>query len=567
MDTRMQELSNSGLTRSADNAPEETGSGPARAPGKGRELDDLKQELAKWQERVPKLAAALRERTEHASELQAQIEKLEANHRASSDQAAAASKERQQRVDELHSQLQAQQAKHQELQSELQARGAQIADLRLEVADWKEKHQHLVEAGEQASGPSEEDQAALEALKRENASLAEALAEKTRLAEERAREVASLREDAESLSSRNATLFETTEFASKQLDSLGDNLGELRDELNARSEALREKTARIEALEGQLSERETELEVFREKMESAGVYEEMALELEESLAAERQEVERLQQCVKTANRITSEREYERRALSEELETLMERNQELEAAAEAGGDQDPELEQQRDLMLSLEEELAQAKDEQVALEKSHAKTLAEKERQLSELREELDAAADRAGKLAADESIGEAQPEHPAQDKKVEVLQQQVTTLEELIRERTEELNELKWRAQLADGEREAITEDDAKMMLVLNQQLGEARESNDRLIAVIGRLEERLAASDLGPAGDDFTRMRGIGDKLAAQLNELGIRTFGQIADIDLAALENDHHPLAAFKHRIEKDDWVAQARELAGRG
>ncbi|NIP13439.1 MAG: hypothetical protein GWM88_01315 [Pseudomonadales bacterium] len=535
-------------------------------------MEDLKQELTKWQERVPKLAAALRERTEHANDLQTQLEALEASHRAASDQAAAASKERQQRVNELQSQLEAQGNKHQELQNEVQARTAEITDLRLELADWKEKCQSLSDAAEQATGPSEEEQEALKALQLENADLTEALTDKTRLLNERDQEIAALRENADSLTSRNETLFETTEFASKQIDSLGDNLGQLRDDLNARSEEVREKAARIETLEGRLSEREAELAALKEKMESVGVYEEMALELEESLAAERQEVERLQSCVKTANRITSERESERRALSEELEVLMERNQELEAAAEAGGDSDSELEQQqRDLMLSLEEELAQAKDEQASMEKAHAKVLAEKERQLAELREELDSAGepgDEPGEdLAADESGAKGRLGPSAEDKKLEVLQQQVTTLEELVRERTEELNEVKWRAELADGERASITEEDGKMMLVLNQQLSEARESNDRLIAVVSRLEERLAASDRAPAGDDFTQMRGIGDKLANQLNELGIHTFGQIADIDLKALEDDHHPLAAFKHRIEKDDWIAQARELAGKG
>ncbi len=202
-----------------------------------------------------------------------------------------------------------------------------------------------------------------------------------------------------------------------------------------------------------------------------------------------------------------------------------------------------------------------------MEKANAKVLAEKERQLAEVREELESSLDGAESLREPATPVNERRADPADDKKLKVLQKQVNTLEEMVRERTEELNELKWRSELADGERASITEDDAKMLLVLNQQLTEARESNDRLISVIGRLEERLAASDLGPAADDFTQMRGVGDRLAAQLNELGIRTFRQIADIDLKALKDDHHPLAAFKHRIEKDDWIAQARKLVGRG
>jgi hypothetical protein len=63
----MQERSNNALLPSAV----EVSPGAADAA-----LHDLKKELAKWKERVPKLAAALRERTDQADRLQSAVDKF-----------------------------------------------------------------------------------------------------------------------------------------------------------------------------------------------------------------------------------------------------------------------------------------------------------------------------------------------------------------------------------------------------------------------------------------------------------------------------------------------------------
>jgi predicted flap endonuclease-1-like 5' DNA nuclease len=72
-----------------------------------------------------------------------------------------------------------------------------------------------------------------------------------------------------------------------------------------------------------------------------------------------------------------------------------------------------------------------------------------------------------------------------------------------------------------------------------------------------------VAATDDGPA-DDLTRMKGVGPKVAALLNELGVTRFAQIAgwsDDDIARI--DTH-LGAFRGRAVRDRWVEQARLLA---
>ena len=63
---------------------------------------------------------------------------------------------------------------------------------------------------------------------------------------------------------------------------------------------------------------------------------------------------------------------------------------------------------------------------------------------------------------------------------------------------------------------------------------------------------------------DDLTRMKGVGPKLAARLNELGITRFDQVAGLsgeDAATLDAQ---LGAFQGRITRDRWVEQAGYLA---
>lgn len=67
------------------------------------------------------------------------------------------------------------------------------------------------------------------------------------------------------------------------------------------------------------------------------------------------------------------------------------------------------------------------------------------------------------------------------------------------------------------------------------------------------------------PSGPDNLQMiKGIGPKLSQQLQALGITSFAQIAawtEEDIATLDPQ---LEGFSGRIERDDWVGQARQLA---
>lgn len=65
-------------------------------------------------------------------------------------------------------------------------------------------------------------------------------------------------------------------------------------------------------------------------------------------------------------------------------------------------------------------------------------------------------------------------------------------------------------------------------------------------------------------AGDDLSKIKGLGPKLQALLPTLGLATYAQIAaltDADLAELDGK---LGAFAGRPAKDNWVEQAKFLA---
>lgn len=67
----------------------------------------------------------------------------------------------------------------------------------------------------------------------------------------------------------------------------------------------------------------------------------------------------------------------------------------------------------------------------------------------------------------------------------------------------------------------------------------------------------------VGPS-DDLTQIVGIGPKLNELLGSLGVRRFDQIAGwgADEVAKVDGH--LGAFKGRIDRDNWIEQARLLA---
>lgn len=74
---------------------------------------------------------------------------------------------------------------------------------------------------------------------------------------------------------------------------------------------------------------------------------------------------------------------------------------------------------------------------------------------------------------------------------------------------------------------------------------------------------EKPAKAEKAAGGDDLSKLAGVGPVLVKKLEEAGITTFAQIAAWTAQEIADIDEQLS-LKGRIERDDWVAQAKELA---
>lgn len=83
--------------------------------------------------------------------------------------------------------------------------------------------------------------------------------------------------------------------------------------------------------------------------------------------------------------------------------------------------------------------------------------------------------------------------------------------------------------------------------------------------AVAAAVEEaQIEAREPDGDGDDLTRIKGLGPKLAATLRDLGVTRFAQIAAWSDADIDRIDARLGRFEGRIRRDGWVEQAGYLA---
>ena len=76
------------------------------------------------------------------------------------------------------------------------------------------------------------------------------------------------------------------------------------------------------------------------------------------------------------------------------------------------------------------------------------------------------------------------------------------------------------------------------------------------------RATEQLPGADAHP--DDLTRLKGVGPKFAAQLNQLGIHRYEQLAGMNDNEIELLDERLGAFRGRLARDRVREQADYLA---
>ena len=63
---------------------------------------------------------------------------------------------------------------------------------------------------------------------------------------------------------------------------------------------------------------------------------------------------------------------------------------------------------------------------------------------------------------------------------------------------------------------------------------------------------------------DDLKRIKGVGPKLEKMLHGIGVYYFWQVADWQSSDIAEVDALLEAFTGRIERDEWVRQAGQLA---
>jgi len=90
-----------------------------------------------------------------------------------------------------------------------------------------------------------------------------------------------------------------------------------------------------------------------------------------------------------------------------------------------------------------------------------------------------------------------------------------------------------------------------------------AAAASDVAGSIIGAQVHAELPGASGPP-DDLIKLKGVGPKLAAILNERGIQSFDQIAKLSPGQVEALDESLGAFRGRFERDRIVEQAEYLA---
>lgn len=251
------------------------------------------------------------------------------------------------------------------------------------------------------------------------------------------------------------------------------------------------------------------------------------------------------------------------------------NREVDEARQQIPTLEKSLGERSDLIAQLEDDLAEWREKLPPLQSRLAESdsqivalkaeLAARDKQASQLKSRS-APAEAAGASAADKTRANSKEwdELRARVKRAEASQAAAEQLaaenERAAREVAEELDAslLAEKARAAEvlAEREATIE-------ALRASLADSTNSTRPLRT--GVAPEELY--DVPPAGrtpDDLKKIRGVGPVIERTLNKLGIYFFEQIALLGPDQVDWVTHHLNTFPGRIERDEWISQAMDLA---
>ncbi len=127
-----------------------------------------------------------------------------------------------------------------------------------------------------------------------------------------------------------------------------------------------------------------------------------------------------------------------------------------------------------------------------------------------------------------------------------------------VRERDTEAAAARQTRAEVESFRSELKDRDLRFRTLLNDRRHFAEQSQDQ----IARLREDMVRARLA-GGDDLQRITGIGPSLERRLKRHGITTFQQIASWSEIDIERISKELGPFAHRIRRDRWIEQARQV----
>ncbi|NKC00532.1 MAG: hypothetical protein GKR90_18860 [Pseudomonadales bacterium] len=269
--------------------------------------------------------------------------------------------------------------------------------------------------------------------------------------------------------------------------------------------------------------------------------------------SERDELqEKLRQATATQEAAVLERDRSQNRIEELTNELSRHSSQAEALAET----------LQDNLSEMETELHKVRSDAKAVSEQLGADLTSAQEERAAAEQNLELSQDRVTEL--EEEARATQAEFVAYKAEtvdaieVQALGEQLRELENKFRERTRELDELRWRTE--QEKQQSTSSSDEKMVLVLNQQLEDARAEIERLK---GKVSKSNTASEPDFVDADLTQLKGVGDKLAQQLRALGIQSVSQIAAMDESDLDDEEHLLYGYRSRLLRDEWIAQARGI----
>lgn len=134
----------------------------------------------------------------------------------------------------------------------------------------------------------------------------------------------------------------------------------------------------------------------------------------------------------------------------------------------------------------------------------------------------------------------------------ERLKEEFNSIQAYIDEIKAEKNQLKRKTESLERELQ-LSLDNASL---LKNSVERAKNENENLHA-------KLTKSFTLPAKDDLKLIHGIGPSIEKKLNALGIYSFRQISEFTSRTIDEITEAIKFFPGRIERDNWVSQARNL----